>query len=299
MRKISQITTIVAFAFALAWISGCGGCSAPPEPTGMSPTEGVETGGTTVRITGDKFDTKKKVTVKFGGKDATSVNVASKTEITAVTPSGTAGQSVSVVLTNNSKPENPVTLSQKFTYTDATPPSVTATEPADGTVISDYADSLNVRNSLSVTYNEPISGGSISVQVESTPESLSQESGAFSGSASTAGDTISFTADKPMRVGRKYTVTVSGVKDATGNAAGTHTFSFSVASPKLVRWYKVRKGEKTLAHVAVRPEVYDNGSKDYQIRLAVANQDDYDFNARNLRAGQLLAVPRQDNSVWK
>jgi len=137
------------------------------------------------------------------------------------------------------------------------------------------------------------------VQVESTPKSLSQESGAFSGSVSTTGDTISFTADKPMRAGRKYTVTVSGVKDAAGNAAGDHTFSFSVTLPKLVKWYRVRKGEKTLAHVAVRPEVYDNGSKDYQIRLAVANQDDYDFNARNLRAGQLLAVPRQDNSVWK
>jgi hypothetical protein len=261
--------------------------------------EGPETGETSVRITGEKFDMKKGVIVAFGGKNATSVSVPSKTEITAKTPAGTAGESVSVVVTNNSKPENPVPLSQKFTYTDATPPTVTAVEPADNTVISTYDDSLNVRNSVSVTYSENVSGASISVQVESTPDSLSKESGMLSGNTSSDGNSFMFTSDKPMRAGRKYTVTVSGAKDAADNPAGSHTFSFTIASPKLVMQYIVREGEKTLEQVAARPEVYDNSGRAYQIRLATANQDDYDFSASNLRAGQRLWVPRQADSVWK
>ena len=299
MRKVRHITVIVSLAFVLAWISGCGGCSAPPEPASLSPMEGPETGGTSVRITGEKFDMKKSVIVTFGGKNATSISVPSKTEITAQTPAGTAGESVSIVVTNNSKPENPVTMTQKFTYTDATPPTVTAVEPADNTVISTYDDSLNVRNSVSITYSENVSGASINVQVESTPDSLSKESGMPSGNTSSDGNSLTFTSDKPMRAGRKYTVSVSGAKDAAGNASESHTFSFTIASPKLVTAYIVRKGEKTLEQVASRPEVYDNSSRAHQIRLATANQDDYDFSASNLRAGQRLWVPRQADSVWK
>ena len=72
-----------------------------------------------MRISGEKFDMKNGVTITFGGKSAQSVTVPSKTEITAVTPAGTAGESVAVVVTNKKKVEKPATLSQKFTYTDA------------------------------------------------------------------------------------------------------------------------------------------------------------------------------------
>ena len=51
------------------WMAGCAGCNPPPIPSGMTPTEGPETGGTSVRITGDKFDLKNGVTVKFDGKN--------------------------------------------------------------------------------------------------------------------------------------------------------------------------------------------------------------------------------------
>lgn len=300
MRKVTHITLLVLFAFVLGWMSGCGGCSAPPEPASINPMEGPETGGTAVQIMGEKFDMKKGVIVTFGGKNATSVSVPSKTEITAQTPAGTAGESVAVVVTNNSKPENPVTMPQKFTYTDATAPTVTGVEPADNTTISTYDDSLNVRNSVSITYSEDVSGASISVQVESTEDSLSKESGMLSGNTSGTGNSVMFTtSDKPMRAGRKYTVTVSGAKDAAGNAAASHTFSFTIASPKLVKQYIVREGEKTLEQVAARPEVYDNSSRAYQIRLATANQDDYNFSANNLHVGQRLWVPRQPDSVWK
>lgn len=292
MRKFRNITTIVALTFVVVWISGCSGCAPPPEPQSMSPTEGPETGGTTVRISGDKFDMKKGVIVTFDGEAGTNVNVPSKTEITAVTPAGTAGQSAEVVIINNSKPDQPVTLGQVFVYTDATPPNVTTTEPSDGETISEYEDSLNVRNTVSIAFDENVDSqsGSITVQVDATPDSMSQESGSVSGSISGSENMITFTSDTPMRVGRQYSVTVSGVTDTAGNAiAESYTFSFTIASPEKVSRYSVRKGE-TLPMIAARPEVYDNAN--LWPRLVEANQDDYDFDRDRIYEGQWLWVPR-------
>ena len=291
MIQLRNITTIIALAFALTWMSGCGGCNPEPLPSGMSPTEGPETGGTTVKISGEKFDMKNGATVTFGGKNAQSVTVPSKTEITAVTPAGTAGESVAVVVTNKKKVEKPATLSQKFTYTDATPPTVISTDPSDGTLISDYEDSLNVRNSVSFTFSEDVDSmsGTVSVMVESTPESISKESGTVAGSVSGSGNMVTFTSDEPMRAGRKYMVTVSDFKDAKGNAqAASHSSSFSVSYPEKVRKYRVRKGE-TLPMIAGRPEVYDDTN--LWSRLVEANQDDSDFNPQRLKAGMMLWVP--------
>lgn len=303
MRELRNIITMIALTFVLAWMAGCSGCNPPPEPTGIDKTEGPETGGTPVRITGDTFDMKKGVTVTFGGKNAANVTVPSKTEITAVTPPGTAGQSVEIVVTNNRKPDAPVTLSQQFTYTDATPPTITGTDPSDGTTLSGpFEDSLNVRNSVSITFSEAVNSasGSVTVQVESTPDSLSQESGPVSGSVSGAGNTITFTSEKPMRVGRKYTVTVSGVTDTAGNAlAASYSFGFTIPPPEKVKRYQVREGEKTLADVAMRPEVYDSGDREYVTRLIVANQDEYILAPNDLTPGQWLWVPRQKDEVWQ
>ena len=226
----------------------------------------------------------------------TNVNVPSETQITAVTPAGTAGQSAEVVVTNNSKPDQPVTLGQEFLYTDATPPNVTATEPSDGETISEYEDSLNVNVTVSITFDENVDSqsGSIAVQVDSTPDSMSQESGSVSGSMGGSDNMITFTSDAPMRAGRQYSVTVSGVTDTAGNAiAESHTFSFTIASPEKVSRYSVRKGE-TLPMIAARPEVYDNAK--LWPRLVEANQDDYDFDRDRIYEGQWLWVPR--GAAW-
>ena len=296
MRKFRNFTTIAALTFVAAWISGCSGCAPPPEPQSMSPTEGPETGGTTVKISGDKFDMKKGVAVTFDGKPGTNVNVPSETQITAVTPAGTAGQSAEVVVTNNSKPDQPVTLSQKFVYTDATPPNVTATEPSDGETISEYEDSLNVNVTVSITFDENVDSqsGSIAVQVNSTPDSMSQESGPVSGTIGGADNMVTFVSDAPMRAGRQYSVTVSGVTDTAGNAiTESYSFSFTIASPEKVSRYNVRKGD-TLPMIAARPEVYDNGK--LWPRLVEANQDDYDFDRDRIYEGQWLWVPR--GAAW-
>ena len=301
MQKPRNIAVCVVLAIAFAWMAGCGGCNPEPVPTGMTPLEGPETGGTTVQITGEKFDMKKSVTVTFGGENATSVTVPSKTQITAVTPAGVAGESVAVVVTNNSKPEVPVTLSQQFTYTDATPPTVTMTEPTDGTVIAEYENSLNVRDSLSVTFSEPIDANSVSINVAvaKTEDSLSEPTAAtLTGTVGGAGDSVTFTSDMPMRCGRIYTVTVSGAKDMAGNAlAAEYTFSFSVTSPEPVYKYYVQEediaegnGEAALKYIAARPEIFDN--PEMWERLVAANQDYYVFNRKKLLVDQLLLIPR-------
>lgn len=305
MKKPRNIVVLALFAVFCAWIAGCGGCNPEPTPTGMNPTQGPETGGTTVRITGEKFDMKNGVTVTFGGKAAQSVAVPSQMEITAVTPAGMAGQSVAVVVTNKGKPEVPATVPQQFTYTDATPPTVTMTDPGDGTVFSDYEDSLNVRNSLSVTFSEPISSDSvsISVAVAKTEDAMSEPMEAMlPGTVNGSGDSVTFTSDMPMRAGRMYTVTVSGAADMAGNAlASPYSFNFSVTSPEAVSKYYVQEediqdgnGEPALKRIAARPEIFDNAEQ--WERLIAANQDYYVFDRKRLSVGQLLLIPR--GSAW-
>ena len=301
MKKNRNIAVLAILTVVCAWMVGCGGCNPEPVPSGMNPTEGPETGGTTVQITGEKFDMKNGVTVTFGGKNATSVTVPSETQITAVTPGGMAGESVSVVITNEGKPEVPVTLSQQFTYTDATPPTVTMNEPADGTVISEYEDSLNVINSVSVSFSEAVNSDSvsISVTVAKTEDSMSEPMDAtLSGAVTGSGDSATFTSDMPMRAGRMYTVTVSGAADMAGNTlASPHSFSFSVTSPERLYKYHVQEedvqesnGEDALKRIASRPEIFDN--PEMWKRLVAANQDDYIFDRTRLSVGQMLLIPR-------
>jgi uncharacterized protein (TIGR03437 family) len=301
MRKPRNIAVLAVLTIVCAWMAGCAGCNPEPLPSGMNPTQGPGTGGTTVQITGEKFDMKNGVTVTFGGKNAQSVTVPSKTQITAVTPGGMAGESVSVVVTNNGKPEVPVTLSQKFTYTDATPPTVTMNEPVDGTVISEYEDSMNVMNSLMVSFSEPIDSNSVSVDVAvtKTEDSMSEPMNAMlSGTVSGSGDSVTFTSDMPIRAGRMYTVTVSGAMDMAGNAlVSPHSFSFSITSPEMLYKYHVQEtdiqdenGEAALKHIAARPEIFDDA--EMWKRLVAANQDDYIFDRSKLSVGQLLLIPR-------
>ncbi len=305
MKSPKNIACFAILAIVCTWMVGCGGCNPEPLPTGMSPTEGPETGGTTVRITGDKFDMKNGVTVTFGGKNGQSVTVPSKMEITVVTPAGIAGQSVPIVVTNKGKPEVPVTLSQQFTYTDATPPTVTMTEPADGTVFSDYEDSLNIRNRITVTFSEPIDSNTVSINVDVTKaeDSLSEPMAALlPGTVSGSGETVTFTSDMPMRAGRMYTVTVSGATDMAGNVlVASKSFSFSTTSPGVLYKYYVQEediqednGEAALKRIASRPEIFDNA--EMWERLVAANQDYYVLDRTKLSVGQLLLIPR--GAAW-
>jgi len=93
-----------------------------PAPTvsSVSPATGLTTGGTSVTISGTNF--RGGATVKFGSASASSVTVHSATQITATSPSGSAG-TVSVTVTNNDA--KAATKASAFTYELADPIVIT------------------------------------------------------------------------------------------------------------------------------------------------------------------------------
>ncbi|WP_345739054.1 IPT/TIG domain-containing protein, partial [Prosthecobacter algae] len=100
---------------------------APPTVTNVSPATGSTLGGTSVTITGTGFTGTSAVT--FGGTAATSFTVDSATQITAVTPAGSAG-TASVLVTSAGGTNAANTL---FTY--IAPPTVTNVSPATGSTL--------------------------------------------------------------------------------------------------------------------------------------------------------------------
>ena len=295
MKRAKSIVTVLSISLLLVWIAGCGGCKKPAILQSISPSSGPETGGTTVRLTGENFA--EGATVTFGTSAAQNVSLVSKTEISAVAPGGAVG-SVNVVVANPEveDKENTGTLVNAFTYTDATPPTISSVTPSDGTMVSDYEDSLVVSVPISVTYSESVTGVTITVDMASNDDALRQESGPVAGSVSGSGTTYSFTPDMPFQAARNYTVTVSGGTDAAGNAlAGTKTFGFSVKTPERVHFYRISKsdvgknGKETLMKVASRPETYDDASR--WAWLVEANQDDNMVDHVSAPAGVRLLVP--------
>lgn len=88
---------------------------ATPTITGISPTSGATTGGTSVIITGTNFTGA--TAVKFGSTNASSYTVNSATQITAVSPAGAAGAvDVTVVTTGGT---NAISSADQFTYVAA------------------------------------------------------------------------------------------------------------------------------------------------------------------------------------
>ncbi len=97
-----------------------------PSITGLSPTGGPPAGGTSVVISGSGFTGA--TAVKFGTKAASGFTVNSDGQITATSPSGTAGTVAVAVTTPLGTSAS--TVGDQFTY--AAPPSVTHVSPATG-----------------------------------------------------------------------------------------------------------------------------------------------------------------------
>lgn len=70
---------------------------APPTVASITPATGPAAGGTTVTVSGAGFTGETGVTI--GGTPATGVTVLNDTTLTAVTPPGTAGAPVDVIVT--------------------------------------------------------------------------------------------------------------------------------------------------------------------------------------------------------
>jgi len=291
MKKIKYVAIFLALTSLFAWMAGCAGCKGkPPTITTVSPTKGPETGGTRITITGTNFSTDeaKESKVTIGGKTAEQIVVANETRITAVTPPGNVG-TVKLVVENPEVEKG--TASTDFTYTDATPPTVTSTTPTDSAVISEYPDTVKTGVTISVTFSEAIEAGTVqmSVDMETLEDALAEKSGSITGTVEGSGDTFTFVPDTPIKSARKYTVTVSGTEDEAGNAMESDlTFSFSVSTPKQIHWYIVQKGD-TLPSIAARPETYDNTARWKWI--VEANQPERLISRDKIIVDQRLLIP--------
>jgi formylglycine-generating enzyme required for sulfatase activity len=106
---------------------------AAPTVTGIAPNSGPASGGTTVTITGTDFWSP--VSVSIGGVAATSVNVVSTTQLTAVTPAGTAG-AASVSVTT---PWGTGSLANGFTYASSLPWATVLEQAPNPAVVTNAA----------------------------------------------------------------------------------------------------------------------------------------------------------------
>lgn len=105
--------------------------------------------------------------------------------------------------------------------TDATPPAVISTAPADG------ANGVSRNTDITVTFSEPMAAASIN----GTTFSLATTSGGtpVAGTVTLNGAVASFTPTTPLVAGTSYTATISnGVRDLAGNfLPGAFSFSFT------------------------------------------------------------------------
>lgn len=102
--------------------------AAVPVVSGVSPTSGSTAGGTVVTLTGSGFTGA--TAVYFGAVASSDVTVNSDTQITAVSPAEAVGTiDVTVVGTGGT---SATSANDRFSYTAATTPAVTAVSPTSG-----------------------------------------------------------------------------------------------------------------------------------------------------------------------
>lgn len=143
----------------------------PPVIASLSPALGLDSGGTSVTVTGTNLANTISVTV--GGAAATSVTNVSDTEMTFTTPSGTIGTSDVVVTTSGG---GPTTSSGGYRYIGQ--PTITSISPAGGPTTGSTSvviTGTNLTNTTSVTI-----GGSAATVTANTDTAVTVSAPALS-----------------------------------------------------------------------------------------------------------------------
>lgn len=172
-----------------------------PTVTSLSPSQGPQSGGTVVTITGTGFTGG--ASVKFGTAVATGVTVNSDTSITATSPAGTGTVDVTVITPGGTSALN---ASDQFTYLAA--PTVTNVNPNQG----------------------PASGGTtVTITGTGFTGATSVKFGAISATGVIVNSPTSITATSPAGTGMVHvTVTAPGGTSAL-NASDQFTYTAAVA----------------------------------------------------------------------
>lgn len=121
----------------------------PPNPTvtGLSPTAGNASGGTNVVISGTGFSLGTTVTVAFGGVGGTSVVVQDDNTIACVSPAGSGGTTVDVVVTVDGRTSTTGSPDQ-FSYNSVVvaAPTLSSISPTSGVSSGGYTATLTGSN---------------------------------------------------------------------------------------------------------------------------------------------------------
>jgi alpha-tubulin suppressor-like RCC1 family protein len=156
---------------------------AAPAVTGVSPTQGLEAGGTSVSIAGTNFTAG--ATVAFGSTSAAKVTVNSTSSITAISPPGTGTVDVTVTTPEGTSSVNPA---DRFKYVPVPPPTVTKVKPNIG----------------------PTTGGTtVTITGASFTEVESVKFGSINAASYTVNSANSITAVSPPEMAGKVNVTVT------------------------------------------------------------------------------------------
>jgi len=161
-----------------------------PSVTGLSPSSGLNSGGTSVVITGTDFTGA--TSVEFGGVAATSFTVNSSTKITAIAPAGNGTVTVQVFGPGGVSASNPNDL-----FTNVSPVTVTGLSPAQGLQVggnsvgitgtyfstgaivmfgSTPASGVVVNSSTSITATAPEGTGEVNVTVTTSQGTSAENS---------------------------------------------------------------------------------------------------------------------------
>ena len=221
-----QVRATTAFGTSLTSASNKFAYGVLPIVTGLSPSSGPSTGGTTVIVTGSGFTGA--TAVKFGTNAASHFTVSSGTKITAAAPPGTPG-TVNLRVTT-AFGTSATSTAGRYTYTAPVGPSVSGLNPASGpaagrtsVTISGSgftgatevhfgqaaAASFTVDSGTQITAVSPASTGTVDVTV-TTPTGAS---------ATTSADRYTYTAPAGP--------SVSGLNPASGPAAGATSVTIS------------------------------------------------------------------------
>jgi hypothetical protein len=202
---------------------------AAPTITSVSPTAGPTGGGTSVTVTGTNLTGA--TAVKFGASNASSFTVNSATQITATSPSGSAG---TVDITATTVGGTSATSSNdQFTYVAA--PVINSSLTASGTygsAISTYTiTATNTPTSYNATGLPPgLSVNTGNGQITGTPTATAGSPYSVTISATNAGGTGNATLVFTIN---KATLTISGVTASNKTYDGTTTATLNTGSAVL------------------------------------------------------------------
>jgi methionine-rich copper-binding protein CopC len=204
----------------------------PPTVTTRTPAAGATNVSLTTTVTATFSEAVQSGTITFTLKDPSNNTVAASltynagTQTATLTPSAalangttyTASVTGAKDLSGNTM--SPVT----WTFTtvpDTTPPTVTAQSPAPN------ATNVPVNTTISATFSEAIQSGTPSFVVTDPSNNVIAGAVSYNGGTQTA----TFTPTSALSAGTKFTVTLSGARDLSGNLMSPVTWSFTTTLP--------------------------------------------------------------------